>query len=94
MFILRRYTGESSEINQSLGDSYVLVKKDVNFDAFKETYSIFTEGGSYDLDSPISDNIYMFIVCKKGSEVIPLYRPSTYYIMTENGATFANLTFK
>ena len=94
MFILRRYTGENHEVNTVLGNSYNLVKREVDFDEFKRAYTAFTEGGNWDADSPINENIYTFIIYNNGKDIEPLYKPSTYYIMTENGATFANLTFK
>jgi len=94
MFILRRYTGENHEVNQCLGDSYNLVRKEVNFDEFKKAYTSFAEGLEWDEDNFISNKIYSFIIYNNGADIIPLYRPSSYYIMTERGNTFANLTFK
>ena len=94
MFILRRYTGENHEVNTVLGNSYNLVRKDVNFDEFKRAYTAYSDGLEWDEESPITNTIYTFIIYNNGKDIVPLHRPSTYYIMTENGATFANLTFK
>lgn len=73
MFILRRYTGEQREVNQDLGNSYHLVRRESDFEDFKRTYTTMTDGLDW-VEDDTTDKIY--------------------YIMTENGATFANLTFK
>lgn len=95
MFILRRYTSEHNEVNESLGDSYNLVKKEINPEEFNRTYKIWAGVGE-DLieDNLVTDGIYMFIIYKDGREIIPLHKASTYYIMTENGKTFSNITYR
>lgn len=86
MFILRRITGEGNQVNLCLGDHYNLVEEHQT-EIFKNTLEIFGSGN----DDGI---IYAFLVYNMGGDVHPLYRPSTYYIMTESGKTFANLTFR
>jgi len=86
MFILRRITSEGFESNQCLGEVYDLISSIGNESKFKETQDLmkFTE----------IQEIFSFIVFKNGSEILPLYKKSSYYIMTETGKTFANLTFR
>lgn len=99
MFVLRRITGESNECNTCLGESYTYVAKERNESEFYRTYQVHlgndadTEVTQSLMDS-LEDKIYAFVVSENGKEVIPLYRPSSYFIMTSNGKTFDNLTFR
>ena len=88
MFILRRITGEGHEVNQVLGKEYHYVDGIRNETEFEKALNVY--GGTKE-ENP---SIYAFLTLENGKEMLPLHRPSTYYIMTENGATFANLTFK
>jgi len=86
MFILRRFTSEGFESNSVIGESYNPVYKETNLDEFNRTQELmkFSE----------IDQIFCFMVYKNGSEILPLYKKSNYYMMTESGKTFANLTFR
>ena len=87
MFTLRRITSENLECNQIIGDDYNLIDAFRNPKEHKETLEIHFQV-SEDKD------IYGFIVCKNGTEIIPLYLKSTYFVMTGNGETFANVSHK
>lgn len=89
MFVLRRITGEGHQVNECLGQSYHFIDKESNKEDFERTYEIYN-GGSPERE----ECIHAFLTYDEGKEIKPLYRPSKYYIMTENGKTFANLTFK
>ncbi|WP_347216527.1 hypothetical protein [Chryseobacterium sp.] len=85
MFILRKMVCDQQlESNTILGDLYNVVsennKKD--WDHFMERWKTFEE------------DIYLFIVYRNGSEVMPLYKKQANYIMTSDGKTFCNLTYK
>jgi hypothetical protein len=85
MFILRKLvygTGKSAtESNQIIGDSY-------------QTVSEYNDGWEHLRKEWEDEQIYMFVVCKSGSEVIPLYKKQVNYIMTGEGTTFEKLTFR
>jgi len=86
MFILRRITSEGNESNQIIGDSYNEIHSTYNEAEFKKTEDL--------LLFPAREEIYAYIAYKEGSEIMPLYRKSNYYMMTENGVTFKNLSLK
>ena len=86
MFVLRRITSENNESNTSLGDSYHLIDAQRNPEQHKKAIET--------LRVSEAEGIYGFIAYKSGQKLLPLYKKSTYFVMTENGATFANVSFK
>lgn len=83
MFILRRFTKDGQESNEVIGEYYNIVNQEhspKDFDNIKER-------------EKYAGDIHAFIICRKGSSVVPLYKNSTYYMMLSSGETFANLTF-
>lgn len=82
MFALRKITNDGLEMNFNLGDSYTLVTKDRSPEEFEDKMK----------DHPNYDEAYAFIYWKDG--VLPLYRGQQNYIVSENGATYSNLTYK
>lgn len=89
MFILRRITSESNEINEILGDSYSLILRERHNKEYERTLLI----QKWDKNAQL-ENLYGFIVHNNGQKVIPLYKKSHYFIMTSDGKTFSNITFK
>lgn len=89
MFILRRITGEGCECNTCLGESYHYVNSEVNKVEYERVFSNYFHG----IEKPPFE-VYGFLIYDDGGETIPLHRPSRYYIMTDSGKTFANLTFR
>lgn len=87
MFVLRRITANGHECNDCLNDSYHLILKESSPTEFEETEKIWAES------SHLAE-IYGFVVYNKGRDIIPLYFPSSYFIMTGDGKTFANITWK
>lgn len=87
MFILRRISATGIESNTIIGDNYELINAFFNEKKFIETMEI----EKFEFAEEI---IFSFLVFKGGSEIMPLYKKSSYYIMSENGKTFANLTFR
>ena len=73
------------ERNTSLGENYVLIDEDKNPVDFKKSIAV--------LKCDINET-YGFISYKEGIKLIPLYKKSTYFIMTGGGQTFANVTYK
>lgn len=85
MFVLRRITSENVERNTSLGENYVLIDEERNPADFKKSIAV--------LECDIKET-YGFISYNEGGKLIPLYKKSTYFIMTGGGQTFANITYK
>lgn len=87
MFILRRITSEGNEVNMVVGESYNVTHSQFNEAEFIKLKDILKIDNS-------EAEIFCFITYKGGIEYEPLYKKSSYYMMTENGNTFANLSFK
>ena len=89
MFILRRITSESIEINTCLGKDYVLVLKERNEQEFNRTAKAMLW-----TDAEMTKDIYGFISYNDGADVVPLYLKSKYFVMASDGRTFSNISFK
>ena len=86
MLILRRITSQGFESNNVVGDGYDLIHSVYNPEKFEEIKKI------QQFNDP--ETIYAYLVYKNGSEVMPLRKLSNYYMMTDKGSTFANLSLK
>ena len=89
MYTLRRITSESVEINLCLGFSYTLILKERNEGEFERTAKLM----KWD-EAEITSEIYGFISFNNGSEIVPLYKKSNYFVMMSDGKTFSNITYK
>ena len=89
MFILRRITSESIEINTCLGLEYVLILRERNIDEFKRT----AKQLKWDDDESTKD-VYGFVVFDDSESIMPLYHKSYYYIMASDGKTVSNISMK
>jgi len=88
--ILRTKFHDGYEVNRDIGKEYHLIGKEVSPAKFEESAKIvFKDNGS-----GLLDDTYAFIVYKNGKHIDPLYKDFNYYILTEGGRLFANLTFK
>ena len=87
MFILRTVLQDKTEANSALGKTYKLTKKGEgsNFDALMP----FTE-----VNDQYKDEVFAIVSSEEGNQHIPLFDRNQYYIMTESGKTFANLSYK
>lgn len=85
MFALRKVFKNGTEHNVNLGESYSLIMREQTPDEFDK---IKVHTGHDD------DSIYGFVIYNNGSETHPLYKTQRSYIMTGNGTTFCNLSFK
>ena len=68
------------------------LKKQLHAIAQKQAEKIAKEFEDKMKDHPNYDEAYAFIYWKDG--VLPLYRGQQNYIVSENGATYSNLTYK
>ena len=84
MFILRRILKDGVQINTSLGEDYVLVRRVENKDEFERAVKLWSESDTED--------VYALITYDEGQKIMPLYNGGNYYIMSENGSTFDNVT--
>jgi len=87
MFILRRITSESIEINECLGTRYVLILKERNNGEFERAAKIM----NWD-DADMTKDVYGFITYNNGANMMPLYQESSYFIMASDGKTVANIS--
>ena len=87
MFILRRITSESIEINECLGTRYVLILKERNNAEFERAAKIM----NWD-DADMAKDVYGFITYNNGANIMPLYQESSYFIMASDGKTVANIS--
>lgn len=88
MYTLRRIT-ENNCRNQSLGDTYAVVKRDYNKESFRHYFkSLFGRDHVADLDETSDENIQKVIAFVVTHEIIPIYNDSSYWVMTDTGATF------
>lgn len=96
MYTLRTVTASNNQINQSIGGCYSVINRDFNYTEFKDYFrDMFLKEHVADLDDSAdeySKNVYAFVIWF--GEVTPLYKDSYYYIMTETGKTFSNLSYK
>lgn len=98
MFILRKINGQGLESNIAIGYSYNFVNRETHYEEFCKWYKTIFEKDHVADDDEQSDRFskdcYGFVVYNQGSEVFPLYKKQRNYIMTGEGKTFSNLTFK
>lgn len=88
MFILRRINSAKLESNTCLDTEYVLTLQNINPKEFQETMDLL------EFDGDDAKEVYGFITYDDGEHIMPLYKKSSYYVMTSDGKTFANVSFK
>lgn len=95
MLVLRRISGDGVEMNHVVGDSYTYIHREINPKQFRETFKVvFDKDHVADNDESADKNTkdcYAFVCC---GYIQPLYKNQKNFMMTENGNTFANLTYK
>jgi len=98
MFTLRTITLDGLECNQSIGDYYVYVSRERNYEAFSIHFEKYFEMKHVaDLDGTsdkYTKETYGFLVYQGGSQTMPLYIGQKSFIMTDDGKTFDNITFR
>jgi len=85
MFILRKFFKDGVSLNISLGESYMVINKEINSEIFNKAVA----------DGVIMthQDIYGYVIGKDGEHHILSVNQSAY-IMTENGSTFDNVGFR
>ncbi len=96
MFTLRRMTVTGVEMNRAVGDEYTLLDRERNYNEFADFFKHhFKKEHVADMDDKAdcdTKECYAFVI--NGSFVQPLYKVQKAYIMTSDGKTFSNLSFK
>jgi len=87
-----------SQHNRILGSDYSLIFREEDYESFSEMYQkTFDSMHVADMDTESNDlskNTYGFLIYKDGNNTMPLYKNQQNYIMTENGNTFSNISYK
>jgi len=86
MFILRRVSKSKVEVNTILDVFYALVLKEKNKVEFEEATKLWSEEDLKD--------VYGLVCVEDTDTIMPLYKDSSYYIMTGDGQTFSNISEK
>lgn len=87
MFILRQINKEGLESNMCLGNRYSITNRDQHPVRFNESLGV-------TVTHPDQEKVFAIVSFNKGSDSYPLYEGQSYYIMTESGRTFANVTMR
>jgi len=97
MYTLREFNEKGVESNRFLGKSYRFIHRDTNHEEFREAYKIaFNVDHVADLDSDstsLSSSTYGMLTDEGGS-IIVLNKDYVYYILSPNGNTLSNLSYK
>jgi len=88
MFILRQIS-EQTESNYLLGKSYNLIEAERHPEEFQRTLKIWGNGAVIPEEA-----VYAFIIYDDGAELFALQKPQCNYIMTSDGKTFSNITWR
>ena len=97
MYTLRTIQ-EQTEHNQMLGSNYSVIRRDESPEEFRDIFKRcfgreHVSDGDETADKYTKDT-YAIICNNDGLILIPLYKGEKYFVMTENGNTFSNLTYK
>ena len=96
-FILRSVYSDRTEQNKSLGADYQLIHRELNYNEFSKMFNALYQRTHVNDGDELSDintkQIYAFVIYD-GGNVIPLNKDIAYFIMTEGGKTFSNLSYK
>lgn len=86
MFILRRVTSNNVEVNTLLDVYYTLILKEKNEAEFKDKTRLW--------DEDTKSGVYGLVCVDDIDLIMPLYEDSSYFIMTNEGQTFSNISKK
>lgn len=87
MYTLRQINKKGVQANTNLGDHYHVVHRG---------QEDFERSNYVQKNKELLEKCFAIVIYAKGDyqEVWPLYEDFSYYIMTDTGKTFDNLTFK
>ncbi|WP_395073915.1 hypothetical protein [Flavobacterium sp.] len=86
---------ENVSFHQKLGERFSIIEREVSQQEFEKGYNALYSNNEIIIDErDINQNIYCLVVSEGGKSIHALKKQNFYYIVTENGTTFKNLTFK
>lgn len=88
MFVLRRVSPRGEQYNSILGKGYTVVYKETNQEAF-DNYCKLNPDKVTNLEKK---ETYAVIVYE--TDGMPLYKTDKNYVMTSDGKTFENISFR
>jgi len=94
MYTLKEIGSDSVITHDYLGYGFSVVNKETSTEYFDKSYRAWSQVDEMDANLKMNDAIFAFVISEGGREIFPLYKNRFYYIVTENGKTFNNLTFK
>lgn len=101
MYTLTEITGDGNVTHhKKLGERFSVIDRETSPNEFEKAYNAMypaPRDGSERLnfkEADINKNTYSLIISEGGREIFELDKNNFYYIVTENGKTFKNLTFK
>lgn len=95
MYTLTEIGKDNVQTHDYLGYGFSVVDKEKSPDEFLKAYMAYAgENVTGITIENIEEPIFSFVISEGGKEVFPLFFLRRYYIVTENGKTFKNLTFK
>lgn len=103
MFTLRRFSSDGIEMNHIVGDNYTYINRERNPKEFRKEFKAhFKKDYPDDLDEYLADlnetsdddmtDCYAFVCNPPFYQALWITQKS--FIMTDNGKTFANLSYK
>jgi hypothetical protein len=97
-YTLRTLTKEHLLTDELIGRKYQLINRFENYDKFQEVFKqCFLKDHVADSDESadrFTKNCYAFLILEDGSVLKPLYMDKRYYVMTESGKTFSNVSYR
>jgi hypothetical protein len=105
MYTLTEITTTKGNLNyhQEIVDCFTVVNRETSPIEFENSYNCMygypkieqeIESGKKIFElKDINKDIYCLVVTEGGRKIIPLYKKQYYYVVTENGKTFKNLSF-
>lgn len=96
MYTLRTITPDGVQINECIGPDYIFICRDSAYDVFSDTF--FNQFGIKhvaDLCQTATETTtrcHGFIKLKN-EDIVTLWKSNKYYIMSDSGKTFSNLSY-
>lgn len=98
MYTLTEVSVENENVtfHQKLGERFSIIEREISQGEFERAYNSYYRSPENNLfkEKDINKDIYCIVVSEGGKGVFTLSKKNFYYIVTENGKTFKNLTFK
>jgi hypothetical protein len=90
---------ENISFHRELGDYFSIIERETSPKEFERAFNAFFNKDLPELkqqfqEKDIEKDVYCLLVTAGGRDILPLRKDNFYYIVTENGKTFKNLTFK